>query len=168
MKRALIFVLIAGIAIVAMSAFQHLMKLGRGDVAPLFTLASVRRGEVALEGYRGRPVLLHFFATWCGPCVAEFPALGDFADRFLEEGMVVLAIAEDEDIAALKAFVERMGPGFHVLIDEGSRVANAYNSYAVPETFFVDGEGVIQWRRAGPVEWDSAEIREKIGNLITK
>ena len=166
MRRIWIVFLIAGIVLIAVAAFQHLMRLGKGDPAPLFALPSMESSEVALEGYRGRPVIVHFFATWCGPCQAEFPALNQFQSDFEAKGLAVLAIAEDEDLNALKGFVDYMKPVFPVLVDSDAAVAESYRSYAVPETYLVDPEGTILWRHTGPVEWNDERVRNEIAGLI--
>lgn len=168
MKRFWIFVLIAGIAIAAMSAFHHFMRVGKGDPAPLFALPSLGNQEIALEGYRGKPVLLHFFATWCVPCIKEFPTLIELQSELTDKGLVVLAISEDEDIPALKGFVDHVKPDFPVLIDMENKVADSYQSYAVPESFLISGEGIVLWRHTGPGKWGSAKMRDKIVKLITE
>ena len=66
---------IAGIAILAMSALQYLTRPGRGDVAPLFSLSALDGKSISIEDFRGKPVLLHFWATWCGSCIKEMPSL---------------------------------------------------------------------------------------------
>jgi cytochrome c biogenesis protein CcmG/thiol:disulfide interchange protein DsbE len=168
MRKVWIFVIIAGIAIVAMSAFQYLTRPGAGDVAPLFALDSIEGKQVELAGFAGRPVLLHFFASWCGPCRAEFPQLSAVQDEFEEEGLAVLGVAEDEEMRPIRVFVEMTKPSFPVLLDMEGKVADSYMSYAIPETIFVDREGMIRWRHAGPVEWKGPAARARIKDLITR
>ena len=165
MKRLWIFVLITGIAIAAVSVFQYLTRLGEGDLAPGFELISIDSRSVSLSGYKGRPVLLHFWASWCGPCRQEFPALSRLQRDFAKDGLAVLAVSEDKEIAAVRAFVDFARPDFTVLLDDEGRVADAYQSWAVPETMLIDGRGTIVWRHAGPVDWDSRKARERVREL---
>ena len=166
MRKIWIFVIIAGIAILAMSAFQYLMRPGAGDVAPPFALDSMEGERVELASFKGKPVLLHFFASWCGPCRAEFPQLSAVQDEFEEEGLTVLGISEDEEMGPIKAFVGFMKPSFPVLLDMDGKAADSYMSYAVPETIFVDREGMIRWRHAGPIEWKGPAARMRVKELI--
>jgi len=166
MRKVWIFVIIAGIAILAMSAFQYLTRPGAGDVAPQFALDTLSGERVELSGFAGRPVLLHFFASWCGPCRAEFPQLSAVQDEFEAEGLAVLSVAEDEKLGPLEAFAEMTKPTFPVLLDMDGEVADSYMSYAVPETFLIDREGLIRWRNAGPVEWKGPAARMRIKDLV--
>jgi cytochrome c biogenesis protein CcmG, thiol:disulfide interchange protein DsbE len=168
MKRLWIVIIIAGIAIVAVSAFQYLTRPGKGDAAPLFALTSSEGKSVALEGYRGRPVLLHFWASWCSPCREEFPLLAKLAADLREEDIAVLGVAEDDEgsRAAMLSFVQEVRPPFLVLQDGDGRVADAYESWTVPESFLIDRQGTIQWRHAGPVDWSSPAIRARLERLM--
>lgn len=168
MRKIWIFIIIAGVAIIATSAFQYLTRLGEGDQAPGFTLATVEGAPVAFGSFRGNPVLLHFFATWCGPCQAEFPSLNAFQAAMAGTGLTILAVSEDEDAGALKAFVEHMKPAFPVLVDDQGLAANIYESWAVPETFLISPDGVILWRHAGPLDWSSKEAQARIAGLLAE
>ncbi len=165
MKRFFLFFLIAGIALAAMSAYQYWTRPGSGDVAPGFSLPTLEGETVALAAYAGRPVLLHFWASWCGPCVHEFPSLirlqRDYGD------LAVLAIAEDgSDSSGVARFAQRLRPPFPLLIDRDQAVADLYQSYGVPESILIDRQGRIAWRGSGAVDWQSPEALQHIDALI--
>jgi peroxiredoxin len=168
MKRLWILLTIAGIAIVAVSAFQYLTRPSTGDPAPLFSLPSAEGGDVALEGFRGRPTIVHFWASFCAPCREEFPPLGRLQRDFEDRGLVILAISEDgpPHQAARKAFLASMKPLFPVLFDDKGGVADAYESWSVPETFLIDRAGTIVWRHAGEIDWDAPKVRDMIEQLL--
>lgn len=166
MKRFWIAVLAAGIALSAVSALQYLMRPKAGDPAPDFRLPSIHSGEVSLSGYEGRPVILHFWASWCPPCLEEFPSLVELERDFRDRGLVVLAVSQDEDPEAAAAFARGAGAGFPVLLDSEMHVTDAYLNRYVPETIFIDDRGVIVERHAGPLDWGSQEVRRRVDNFV--
>ncbi len=166
MRKLWIAAIAAGIALVAMSALQYLTRPDEGDLAPGFKLRSLDSEVVSLDGFRGRPVILHFWASWCGACRQEFPSLARLQSDFEEEGLAVLAISLDESREEAAAFAASViKSGMVVLMDTDGTVADSYQSYAVPETFLIDRDGRIVWRRAGSVDWDSAEARARVKEL---
>ena len=144
-----------------MSAFHFFSRPSRGDPAPSFSLRSMSGAEIALDDFRGRPVLLHYWATWCGVCRQEFPSLIAFAREMAPEGLVLLAISEDGagGEGAIDEFFRFESPPFPILLDPEGAAADAYMSWGVQETVLVDSDGLIMWRRAGPVDWNGPEMR---------
>ena len=137
--------------------------------APNFKLPLRGSGkDLSLSQLRGQVVMLNFWASWCGPCREELPLLSKFAEDLREEGLAVLAVAEDDARSrpAMLAYVRELKPSFLVLMDDDGVVADSYESWSVPETLFVDREGTIRWRHAGPVDWSSAKNRQRVEALI--
>lgn len=168
MRRFWIIVLIAGFALVAVSAFQYLNRPDRGDVAPAFSLPTPDGKIISLEDYSGRPRIVHFWATWCGNCRIEFPSLDRVYDHFKDDGLMVFAISENEKESdnAVISFLREMDSDLPVLMDRGGTAADDYRSLGVPETIFVSRGGVIVARREGAVDWNGAEVRDMIRSLI--
>lgn len=164
MKRFWIFVMIAGIAVLAMSAFQFMTRPSSGDPAPSFALQTIDGSTMTLDDFRGRPLIIHFWATWCGVCVHEFPALMRLARDLAPEGLAVAAVSEEGKPGdkAVREFFRGEKPPFPVLIDGDGSVADAYRSWGVPETVMVDRNGFIVWRRAGAIDWDDHDVRAYI------
>jgi peroxiredoxin len=79
---------------------------------------------------------------------------------------VVLAVSEDDDINLLRSFLDIVKPNFPVLIDDSGTVADAYKSFAVPEYFLINKDGIIVWRHAGLVDWNSAKARSTLKELM--
>jgi len=126
-----------------------------GFTAPEIAAQNVRTGDaVRLSDYRGRVVMLNFWATWCSPCREEMPAMERFAKE--AQGKVqVLAVAADgtEPPEALAAFADDLGLSFPVLFDGGTAGAR-YRAFGLPTTLFIDRNGVVQYRVSGPMTYE--------------
>jgi peroxiredoxin len=141
--------------------------LKKGAEAPGFRLPSLAGEEVDLGSYRGKVVVLNFWATWCPPCVAEMPSLQRLDAALGPEGLAVVTVSTDEDEDALREFVTRYGLSLPVLLDPGGRVASsAYRTTGFPETFVLDRAGVLLQHTIGPAEWDSPEALEHFRGLL--
>ncbi len=139
-----------------------------GTAAPAFRLPSLDGGEVDLSAYRGRLVVVNFWATWCPPCVAEMPSLERLHRTLGREGVQVLGVSTDEDEAALRRFVAARGVTFPILRDPGGRVAaGAYRTTGYPETFVIDPAGLIKEQYVGPAEWDTPEALAHFRQLLS-
>jgi peroxiredoxin len=120
-----------------------------GAPAPDFVLNELSGGQVRLADLKGQVVLLNFWATWCGPCEAEMPAIEDRYTTFKGQGLVVLGINQDEDAEIVQAFVERLGLDFPILLDPGAVVGELYRARGLPTTFIVDRDGQIVVQKVG-------------------
>jgi cytochrome c biogenesis protein CcmG, thiol:disulfide interchange protein DsbE len=123
----------------------------KGKPAPDFTLTRLDNGErVRLSQLRGRPVVLNFYASWCGPCQEEHPILAMAAQRLRGEANFFGVIFEDTPEEARK-FAQPLEPTFPQLIDPQSRMAVDYGVTGVPETYFIDADGIIRDKVVGPL-----------------
>jgi peroxiredoxin len=121
-----------------------------GYTAPDFTLLTPGGEELSLSDFRGKPVLLNFWATWCPPCRAEIPAL-EQASRQLEGRAVILGVDVQESPGTVQAFMEEAGITYAVVIDPDAVVAHTYRIRAYPTTYFIDPRGVIVELYNGPM-----------------
>ncbi|UOE57566.1 TlpA family protein disulfide reductase [Bacillus sp. CMF12] len=116
--------------------------LGIGLKAPDFELKNLQGETVKLSDYKGKKVMLNFWATWCPPCKAEMPDIQKFYTQKGNE-VVILAVNIDShsDVAG---FAEEMRVNFPILLDVNEKASNAYQIITIPTTFFIDEEGIIR------------------------
>jgi cytochrome c biogenesis protein CcmG/thiol:disulfide interchange protein DsbE len=122
---------------------------GPGDRAPDFTLRTLDGGTVSLSGYRGRPVVLTFFASWCHPCELETAHLERAWRQHRSERLAVVGIMWRDLEQDARPFLRRLGATYPALVDPGERVARAYRIPTVPVTLFIDPAGTIVARDYG-------------------
>lgn len=118
----------------------------QGFLAPEFTLSTLYGESMTLNDFRGQVVVINLWATWCPPCRAEMPALQSAYETYREQGMVLLAVntTDQDSVAAVEGFVDEFGLTFPILMDVEGIVSRLYQLQALPSTFFVDRQGVIQ------------------------
>jgi cytochrome c biogenesis protein CcmG, thiol:disulfide interchange protein DsbE len=115
-----------------------------GAAAPNFELQTLDGRTVQLADYRGRPVLINFWASWCTPCRAEFPFLQRLVDR--HKDLVVLGVTEDTILSEARTFVRHRRATWPMLGDAAAQVAREYGVKPIPQTMFVDRDGVMTVR----------------------
>jgi thiol-disulfide isomerase/thioredoxin len=127
-----------------------------GTTAPDFLVTDSER-TVRLSQFRGKPVVLNFWATWCPPCVQEMPSLVAMQKQ-LGDSVVVLAVSTDQDADAYRKFTQKNTQGL-LTVRDGKNSANAlYGTFAFPETYVIDREGIIRRKFIGAVNWTSPDI----------
>ena len=126
-----------------------------GQAAPPFTLRALDSGmRVTSEQLKGRPMVINFWASWCGPCRMEHRVLEWGAREFGAQAQFLGIVFEDTEDNA-KQFLSEMGASFPQLIDQNSGVAVAYGVAGVPETYFIDSNGIILGKHVGPIDPES-------------
>jgi peroxiredoxin len=133
--------------------------------APLdFTLTDMGGKAVHLESFKGRPLVLNFWATWCGPCKSEIPMFVAAADKYREKGFTVLGVSVDDPAPALKTFAAEYKMNYPVLMANDG-IQDAYGPiFAIPVSFFIKKDGTICKKHFGPV--DEQEIDKDIQALF--
>ena len=110
------------------------------NIAPDFTMLDQEGNEVTLASFFGKPIILNFWASWCGPCKMEMPELQEFYDEYGED-IHFLLVSVDDSVDTAKAFIEKEGYTFPVFFDTTSMGAYTYGASSIPLTFFIDTEG---------------------------
>ncbi|MCB0063502.1 MAG: TlpA family protein disulfide reductase [Caldilineaceae bacterium] len=131
--------------------------------APDFTLTTLDGEEFALSAQQGTPIVLNFWATWCGPCQNEMPALQTASERFGGRVQIV-GVDQGETAEVVARFAEEMGITFAMPIDTEMAVGELYGVRAMPTTFFIDRNGVIRHIYLG--EMNSVTIAEGIAEIL--
>jgi peroxiredoxin len=137
-----------------------------GAAAPEFRLPRLGGGEIALQGLRGKVVLLNFWATWCAPCEQEMPAMQRLYAKLAPRGFELVAISVDDDAAGVARYRERLGLRFPIALDARKDAAARYQSFRYPESFLVDREGTLVARYIGERDWDAPEYTSRIERLL--
>ena len=133
-----------------------------GQVAPDFTVSDGTT-SIHLANYRGKVVLLNFWATWCEPCLVELPSLLDLHHD--QPGLAILAVSIDEDPDTYSRFLVRRHVDLTTVRDPGQTAAKLYHSEAWPETYVIDRQGVIRRKFIGAQDWSSPEVRAYLKSL---
>jgi len=135
-----------------------------GGPAPDFALKSLDGQTVSLHDYKGKVVLINFWATWCPPCKAEIPALEAAYRANKDKGFVVLGIDIAESQQVVAPFVAGMGMTYPVLLDEQDKLMALYRGLGLPMSILVDRDGIIRERHIG--ELSEAELSSYLKKLL--
>jgi len=135
-----------------------------GGQAPDFALRDLDKNIVHLSDFRGKPVVLNFFASWCVPCLAEMPYIEEAHLQSEERGFVVLGVAVQDSRGALRSLSESMGLSFPMVLDGDNSVGIAYRVLGPPATFFISEDGEIVSVVAGTIEPETLE--QELGKLL--
>jgi thiol-disulfide isomerase/thioredoxin len=136
-----------------------------GEPAPGFQFQGPGGQPVSLSDLQGSPLLLNFWATWCGPCRMGMPYLQQIWDEWQEDGLLLLAINIGESPSDVEGFMQGQGFSFPVLLDSEGAIAEQYGIQAIPTTFFIDSDGIIQEVKVGAFQ-SMAEIEDSLSRLI--
>ncbi len=153
-------VLIGIILLAACNSGSHPPRIG--SAAPEFTIPDGTR-SVSLDQFRGKPVVLNFWATWCPPCIQEMPSLVQLQKQ-LGDKVTILAVSEDDDDNAYKQFVKDHNVDL-LTVRDTRRSNELYGTFKFPETFVIDKDGKILRKFIGAQEWTSPEIVDYLKKL---
>src|SRR5579885_923553 len=154
--RTLFFVIVALILILVGGFFWLLFQpsndsgpaggVGIGQAAPNFTLSDAKGQQVSLSSFRGHPVIINFWASYCAPCQTETPLLKTFYDEHQAQGLVILGVNEGEPLSILSKYAQDYNVTYPVLSDRTLQFnsASSYNPVQLPRTYFIDKQGVVR------------------------
>lgn len=146
-------------------AKRNVVKLG--EPAPNFQLRDLNGHPVALSDLRGKVVLLNFWATWCGPCRVEMPAMEQLYQTFSREDFEILAVSTDaQGVAVTRPFQQENHLTFPILHDADYRVGLTYGARSLPMTFMVDRQGVVRHQIFGARDWGASEAHQLVQMLM--
>ncbi len=134
-----------------------------GDVAPAFSLPRAGGGTISLARLKGKPVYLNFFASWCGPCNEEAPAVGDLYKKYRGRGLTVVGVNYLEDKGSALGFARKYAWPFAIGLDDGE-VGKDYGVFGLPVHVFIDKNGKVSTLRYG--EMEPADIEDAIKKIL--
>lgn len=137
-----------------------------GGKAPLFTLNDVDGNQVSITDFRGKVILLNFWATWCPPCRDELPVFNKLRSDYKGKKFEVVAVSTDRSLPAIKRFLKKVPLDFIILHDKDIKTARSYKVFSLPTTFLIDRSGRVVEMFLGEMNWTSPELREKIDELL--
>ncbi len=172
---------ITALAVLALVALAYasqgwIRPVTAGAEAPDFTYSDLDGEPKSLSDFRGKVVLVNVWATWCGPCRVEMPSMQRLYEEMADDGFEILAVSIDaregeRDVVGnpggnVRDFADELGLTFSILLDPAGTVQRTYQTTGVPESFLVDGDGVIRRKVAGGIEWDTPALKEQVRGLL--
>jgi DsbE subfamily thiol:disulfide oxidoreductase len=137
-----------------------------GQKAPDAGMSEVNGGAINLENFKGKVILLNFWATWCPPCIKEMPFLEAAYEKYKAEGLVIVGINYNEDKETVLHFIQGKGVTFPVAIDKDLRMTRTYQVLSLPATFIIDRKGIIRDKYRG--EMTKEIFSEKVEPLLSE
>ena len=157
---------LAAVMVYRVQGYLRVYDVQAGDRAPQFLLEDEQGIGIGLDDYRGKVVLLNFWATWCPPCVQEMPSLNDTYERYRDDGFVVLGVSVDEDEGQYEQFLRSSRVTFPTVRDPERSVSTRYGTMKYPESFLISRDGRVLRKYVGPEEWRRPEIDNYIRSVL--
>lgn len=159
-------VFLCGALIVALVAGAAELKPANGARALPLVLKTLDGATHDLTQYRGKVVLVNFWATWCEPCRDEMPSIERLKEKFAAQGFEVLAVNVDEPESRIRNFLEKTPLKLTVVLDPGKAVTKAWNARILPASFLIDREGRVRYSVVGELDWADARAGKVVENLL--
>ncbi len=149
---------------------DHTLAVYKGNPQPpALRLPSLQGKLLDLADFKGRVVLVNFWATWCPPCVHEMPSMQRLADYFTGKPFAILGVNMAEDKATVSKFLQqRVHVNFPIVLDRDGKALKAWRVFAFPTSYVVDKHGRIRYALFGGIDWDSDEVKHKLGKLLAE
>jgi len=137
-----------------------------GNIAPDFKIKDINGRSVSISSFKGHPVLLNIWATWCPYCREERPELNYLYNKYNSKGLVIIAVSIDRDKEKVKRYLEDIRANYIVLIDEENIVSRLYGVYALPTSFLISKDGTIRKVIMGSRRWSSDKEGKMIDEIL--
>jgi peroxiredoxin len=140
----------------------------KGVKAPRINAIALSGEKIDLAQYRGKVILMNFWATWCGPCGKELLELEALQKEFGRDDFLVLAINKEEPIEKVSAFLAERGLSLTIILDQQGRAYSSYGVRALPTNILIDRDGNVRTTAAGYTRSKFKSLRQQIGELIAE
>ncbi|HEX8984208.1 MAG TPA: TlpA disulfide reductase family protein [Bryobacteraceae bacterium] len=137
-----------------------------GDRAPNFEVRTQDGRTLTRANFGGKLLVLHFWATWCPPCVEEMPSLSAFQKQFAGQGVVVLGVSVDQNARAYENFLRKMNISFPTARDPEARISSKYGTFQFPETYIINQDGTVVEKLISNADWMDPERVNVIKALL--
>jgi cytochrome c biogenesis protein CcmG, thiol:disulfide interchange protein DsbE len=158
--------LFAVLLALALPAAAAELKPWSGGPTPALELADLQGKKHSLADYRGKVVLVNFWATWCEPCREEMPSIERLRASLEGRPFAVLAVNLAEPESRIQKFLDTMPLRFPILLDRDTKTTRAWQAKVLPATYIVGADGAIRYRHVGELDWSKPEVREQIVALM--
>ena len=135
-------------------------------LAPVLNARDLGGTSRSLADYRGKVVLLNFWASWCPPCLREMPSMERLRVKMAGQPLEIVALASAEGPNDVKAFLSKMNLGFPILLDTDGSNTQRWKVFALPTSFLLDAKGRVRYVLTGPTEWDEGEALKLIESML--
>lgn len=142
------------------------LKVANGARAQPLNLKTLEGVAHDLARYRGKVVLVNFWATWCEPCRDEMPSIERLKERLAGQPFEVLAVNVDEPESRVRSFLEKTPLKFTVVLDPGKSVTKAWNARILPASYLVDRDGRVRYNAEGELDWNDARAIKTVESLL--
>jgi peroxiredoxin len=154
---------LSALAACTATAQAQTQNLNLKQAAPDFLLKDLNGNLIALSNYRGQPIYLNYWASWCPSCVEEMPYIQAIYDDWSKRGPVMITVNAGEDLSTIQGYLQKNHYTFPVVVDPGE-VAKKYNIYYIPVSVFIDKQGIIQSKQIGAFA-NKAAIEKQLAGI---
>ncbi len=160
--RLLQYALTGALAVLSVVIWDTMRNkvVGVGDAAPEFTVTAEGGKTISRSSFGGKVLVLNFWASWCGPCIQEIPALEALHQAGKDRGLVMLGISVDKNEKSYRRFLERHKVTFLTAHDPEQQVNDLYGTYRYPETYVISAEGKVLLKKIGVLDAETIRMIE--------
>ncbi len=142
------------------------LKLWTGGPTPVLALKDLDGRVRQLSDYRGRVILVNFWATWCAPCRDEMPSIQALKEKLAGKPFAVLAVNLDEPEPRIRKFLSQVKVDFTILLDSEKRAAKAWNARILPASYIIGPDGRVRYTLVGEINWANEHVVALISELL--
>lgn len=164
LQAAIAVMFAAFIGVLYLSLHENVVVAG--DKAPSFSIRTDEGKTVTARDFGGKLLLVNFWASWCAPCVEEFPALNRMAAVLAPKGLVVLGISQDKDEGAYRKFLSQNPAAFLTARDPTKDIQLNYGTQLIPESYLIDRNGKVLEKFVSSQNWASPQMIEHVQSLL--
>ncbi len=164
LKAAIVICSIALCFVVAGTLKPRIVE--KGDSAPKFSITTDQGKTLTASDFGGKILVLNFWATWCQPCLEEMPSLDQFARRYADKGVTVLAVSVDKNEKRYRDFLAHVKPGFYTARDADANIPASYGTFMYPETYIIGANGKVLYKEVAARDWTDPAFQNYVQSLL--